>query len=202
MNFLIFSIIGLILVLIESTLAIIPTKCETCKFLTYELYDTVVKLETNTVEDTQYRLEEDFFKKRTKQLNESETLLLEAKLLACRNLLEYHVNPNKKSRMRYSKNEMVTRRPQMRTVRYGDRMEIRDDDNWEVAPAEIMKLKRACDQMVSFYDEDIEDWYYHHRNTNLERYLCEGIVLKKDERSCLTHRDEFKVNKELKKRKK
>lgn len=27
--------------------------------------------------------------------------------------------------------------------RYGDRMEIRDDDNWEVAPAEIMKLKRS-----------------------------------------------------------
>lgn len=51
--------------------------------------------------------------------------------------------------------------------------------------------------MVSLHEEDIEDWYYHHRNTSIERYLCEGIVLNKDERSCLRHKDEFKVKNDL-----
>ena len=38
--------------------------------------------------------------------------------------------------------------------------------------------------MVELYEEDIEDWYYHYKDSRtLTRYLCEGIVLKKENRS-------------------
>lgn len=35
--------------------------------------------------------------------------------------------------------------------------------------------------MLELYEEDIEDWFFHHRSKmSLERYLCEGIVLKNE----------------------
>jgi len=38
--------------------------------------------------------------------------------------------------------------------------------------------------MVELYEEDIEDWYYHHRKEQpLIKYLCQHIVLKKEDRS-------------------
>ena len=40
--------------------------------------------------------------------------------------------------------------------------------------------------MVELYEEDIEDWYYHHKDTKpIMRYLCEGIVLRNENRSNL-----------------
>jgi hypothetical protein len=38
--------------------------------------------------------------------------------------------------------------------------------------------------MLELYEEDIEDWFFHHRDkTTLTKYLCEGIVLKKESKS-------------------
>jgi len=38
--------------------------------------------------------------------------------------------------------------------------------------------------MVELYEEDIEDWYYHYKDKQtIMRYLCEGIVLKNENRS-------------------
>lgn len=39
--------------------------------------------------------------------------------------------------------------------------------------------------MVELYEEDIEDWYYHHKDKSIMRYLCEGIVLQNENRSNL-----------------
>lgn len=37
--------------------------------------------------------------------------------------------------------------------------------------------------MVELYEEDIEDWYNNHRHEkSIKKYLCEGIVLKKEEK--------------------
>jgi hypothetical protein len=41
--------------------------------------------------------------------------------------------------------------------------------------------------MVELYEEDIEDWYYHHRKEHpLIKYLCQHIVLKKEDRSIIS----------------
>ncbi len=38
--------------------------------------------------------------------------------------------------------------------------------------------------MVELYEEDIEDWYYNFKDKKtIMRYLCEGIVLKNENKS-------------------
>lgn len=49
--------------------------------------------------------------------------------------------------------------------------------------------------MVELYEEEIENWYKNERdNVTLTEYLCERIILKNDDKSCLS--EKFVENKE------
>jgi hypothetical protein len=40
--------------------------------------------------------------------------------------------------------------------------------------------------MVELYEEDIEDWYFHHKEKKqIMKYLCEDIVLRNENRGKL-----------------
>ena len=52
--------------------------------------------------------------------------------------------------------------------------------------------------MVELYFEDIEDWYNQHRSkTPIIRYLCEDIVLKREDKRCLAERQNIYKKEEL-----
>ena len=52
--------------------------------------------------------------------------------------------------------------------------------------------------MVELYFEDIEDWYIEHRSKEpIVKYLCEKIVLKKEDKQCLSERQNIYKKEEL-----
>jgi hypothetical protein len=41
--------------------------------------------------------------------------------------------------------------------------------------------------MLEQYEEVVEDWYFHHQEERLERFLCETHILKTSEQGLDTH---------------
>ncbi len=57
---------------------------------------------------------------------------------------------------------------------------------WDKPSAEVTHLKTQCDDMMEKYESEIEDWYNRRQgNIPLEEYLCQNIVLKNKDFSCL-----------------
>lgn len=58
---------------------------------------------------------------------------------------------------------------------------------WDTPSAEVSKLKTQCETLLERHESDIEHWYFNEqeKETKLIKYLCEDIVLKNDDQSCL-----------------
>ncbi|RNA02261.1 canopy -like protein [Brachionus plicatilis] len=177
MNFLIISIVFFLL---ESYYSDdpnrLPTKCETCKYLTNEIAESLLSHNSPELIETGYNFDERLDKKKAKKYQDSEIRLIEVIEEVCERILQYNVHAERSGSLRYSKGESQT----MNTLK---------------------NLKnRGCDQTVELYEEEIENWYKNERNNiTLTEYLCERIILKNDDKSCLS--EKFVENKEEEKKK-
>ncbi|CAF1086420.1 unnamed protein product [Brachionus calyciflorus] len=177
----------------------LPTKCETCKYLTNEISESLMKHNSPELIETGYNFDERSTKKKAKKYRDSEIRLIEVMEEVCEQILQYNVHAERSGSLRYSKGESQTMGTLKGLRDRGVKVELGIPyDLWDTPSAEITQLKKYCDQMVEQYEEEIEDWYKKERdNITLTEFLCEKRILKENEKSCLS--EKFVENKEEKK---
>nr|XP_005314767.2 protein canopy homolog 4 [Chrysemys picta bellii] len=57
---------------------------------------------------------------------------------------------------------------------------------WDEPSVEVTQLKQQCETMLEQFEAVLEDWYFHHQETALAAFLCEGHVLAPGEKGCLS----------------
>ena len=57
--------------------------------------------------------------------------------------------------------------------------------------------------MIELYEEEIEKWYFNYRKSfNLTKYLCEDLILKYDDKKCLSEKESKKAMADMEKNQK
>ncbi|KAF8566803.1 hypothetical protein P879_07760 [Paragonimus westermani] len=56
---------------------------------------------------------------------------------------------------------------------------------WDQPSVEITSLYKQCVDMISDFEDELEDWFYHHQEDDLLLYFCRERVLKKSDQGCL-----------------
>lgn len=165
----------------------LPTRCETCKYLTTEIAESLLKHNSHELIETAYSLDERLSKKKSKKYLDSEVRLIEVLEEVCESILRYNVHAERSGSLRYAKGESQTMGTLKGLRDRGVKVELGIPyDLWDTPSAEITQLKKYCDNMVEVYEENIEDWYMNHRNQiTLTNFLCERTILKNDDKSCL-----------------
>ncbi|XP_055486509.1 protein canopy 4 [Leucoraja erinacea] len=164
----------------------LPTKCEVCKFLTVELQSALDKtrrskevLEIGAVLDNGKR-------KRKIMYNTSEMRLAEAMDNICERILQYNVHAERPGSLRYAKGTSETMATLKNLVHKGVKVELGIPfEMWDEPSAEVSDLKKQCENMLEHYEDIVEDWYFHHQDLELERFLCVSHVLTVEQRDCL-----------------
>ncbi|KAM4564816.1 protein canopy 4 isoform 1-T1 [Fundulus diaphanus] len=165
----------------------LPNKCEVCKFLTTELQEALEKtgrskevLEVGEVLDTGKR-------RRKIKYNTSETRLTEAVDNICERILQYNVHAERPGSLRYAKGSSQTMTTLKNLVNKGVKVDLgMPYELWDEPSAEVTNMKKQCETMLEQYEEVVEDWYFHHQDQRLERFLCENHILKTSEQTdCL-----------------
>lgn len=164
----------------------LPNKCEVCKFLTVELQAVLDKtgrskevLELGQVMDNGKR-------RRKIKYNTSETRLTEAVDNICEGILQYSVHAERPGSLRYAKGTSQTMSTLKNLVNKGVKVELGlPYELWDEPSVEVSDMKKQCETMLELYEEVVEDWYFHHQEERLERFLCEDHVLGSSERECL-----------------
>ncbi|XP_059831200.1 protein canopy 4 [Hypanus sabinus] len=165
----------------------LPTKCEVCKFLTVELQSALDKtrrskevLELGEVLDNGKR-------KRKIKYNTSETRLAEAMDNICERILQYNVHAERPGSLRYAKGTSETMMTLKNLVNKGVKVELGIPfEMWDEPSAEVTDMKKQCENMLERYEDVVEDWYFHHQDLELEKFLCVTHVLTSDDRDCLS----------------
>ncbi|XP_028284996.1 protein canopy 4 [Parambassis ranga] len=164
----------------------LPNKCEVCKFLTVELQEALQKtgrskevLEVGEVLDTGKR-------RRKIKYNTSETRLTEAIDNICEGILQYNVHAERPGSLRYAKGSSQTMTTLRNLVNKGVKVDLGlPYELWDEPSAEVSNMKKQCETMLEEYEEVVEDWYFHHQDQRLEKFLCENHVLKTSNQECL-----------------
>ncbi|XP_061565542.1 protein canopy 4 [Cololabis saira] len=164
----------------------LPNKCEVCKFLTVELQDALEKsgrsrevLELGEVLDTGRR-------RRKIKYNTSETRLTEAVDNICERILQYSVHAERPGSLRYAKGSSQTMTTLRNLVHKGVKVDLGlPYELWDEPSVEVTTMKKQCETMLEEYEEVVEDWYFHHQDQNLEKFLCGNHVLETSDQECL-----------------
>ena len=77
---------------------------------------------------------------------------------------------------------------------------------WDSPSVEVTRMKQECEQIVSEYEDDLEEWYLNIRppsgpdiRSSLEKFLCVDRVLRHSSKKCLwesAEKKNFKGDKE------
>ncbi|ELT99933.1 hypothetical protein CAPTEDRAFT_126523, partial [Capitella teleta] len=149
-----------------------------CKYFATELKDRLAaSAKSKEMIETGHGLER---KKRFQYLT-SELRLTEALLEPhiCENILNYNVHAERKGSLRYAKGMSETFQTLHGLVDKGVKVDLGIPyDLWDKPSAEVSKMHRWCFNLAEQYEEDIEDWYYHHQEKDLFDYLCRERYLK------------------------
>lgn len=126
-------------------------------------------------------------KKRT-EYKRSELRLIESLENVCDRVLQYNLHKERKDSTRFSKGMSQTFKTLHGLVDKGVKVELGIPyELWDTPSAEVSKLKTQCETLLERHESDIEHWYFNEqeKETRLIKYLCEDIVLKNDDQSCL-----------------
>ncbi|XP_054445793.1 protein canopy homolog 4 isoform X1 [Pteronotus mesoamericanus] len=164
----------------------LPSKCEVCKLLSLELQEALSRtsrsrevLELGQVLDTGKR-------KRHVPYSVSETRLEEAMENLCEQILDYSVHAERKGSLRYAKGQSETMATLKGLVQKGVKVDLGIPlELWDEPSVEVTFLKKQCETMLEEFEDVVGDWYFHHQEQPLQRFLCEGHVLPAAETACL-----------------
>uniref|UniRef100_A0A8C0ITZ3 Canopy FGF signaling regulator 4 n=1 Tax=Chelonoidis abingdonii TaxID=106734 RepID=A0A8C0ITZ3_CHEAB len=159
-----------------------------CKYLSLELQETLAQsgrskevLELGQVLDSGKR-------KRRIQYNTSETRLAEALETVCERFLHYSVHAERPGSLRYAKGQSQTMNTLKNLANKGVKVDLGIPlELWDEPSVEVTQLKQQCETMLEQFEAVLEDWYFHHQETALGAFLCEGHVLAAGERGGANH---------------
>lgn len=160
-------------------------KCEVCKVFSIELESKLADTgKTHDVIETGYSLDPKT-KKRTKY-KISELRLVESLDNICERVLEYNIHKERSDSTRFAKGMSQTFQTLHGLVDKGVKVELgMPYELWDKPSAEITNMKTKCETMLEDFEDDISDWYFHHQEIPLQKYLCSDRVLIDDDATCL-----------------
>ncbi|XP_064643921.1 protein canopy homolog 3-like [Lineus longissimus] len=168
-----------------------PTKCEVCKYLATEFVSKLSETKSGQVLETGHGLDT---KKKKIKYQTSELRLYDVlnEPHVCERLLDYNVHNERKNSLRFAKKRSETMSTLQNLVNRG--VDVKMDipyDLWNETSAEVRELHKQCFIITNEYEEDIEDWYFHHQDKDLMTYLCLDRYLKdsKADSACLTEKE-------------
>ncbi|CAH1794477.1 unnamed protein product [Owenia fusiformis] len=162
-----------------------PSRCEVCKYLATELMLRLDETGRNKeVIETGHGLE----KKKRFKYNTAELRLIEAlqEPHICNKILEYNVHAEREGSLRYSKGMSETMQTLHGLKNKGVKVELGiPEELWDTPSAEVTIMQRHCFTVAEELEETIEDWYFHHQDEPLMKYLCEDRFLVGYNADCL-----------------
>merc|ERR1712227_419422 len=162
-----------------------PSKCESCKFFTIELQSRLQ--ETGKKKDvlrTGHGL--DPKKKKEIKYETSELRLIESLENICDAILEYNMHKERAGSRRFAKGKSETMETLEGLVQKGVKVDLGiPQELWNEPSAEVTQMKKMCEVMLEEAEGDIEDWYYHHQDQNIQDFLCRNRFLKDSDMECL-----------------
>lgn len=117
----------------------------------------------------------------------SELRLIESLENICDRVLQYNVHKERKDSTRFAKGMSQTFKTLHGLVDKGVKVDLGIPfELWDTPSAEVSKLKSQCESLLDQYENDIEEWYFGEQQSTLQKHLCEEIILKGVDQSCLT----------------
>ncbi|XP_077294078.1 FGF signaling regulator protein canopy b [Arctopsyche grandis] len=175
--------------------------CEACKLLALELSGRLQETgRSHDVIETGYSLDDVAPRKRT-SYHKSELRLIDSLDGICQRILDYNIHKERTDSTRFAKGQSQTFKTLHGLVDKGVNVNLGIPyELWDKPSVEITTLKAQCETLLEEFEEDIEDWYWHHQEkTDLKQYLCVDRVLKGKNTSCLREqlKGEIKEKSEL-----
>ncbi|CAH1391192.1 unnamed protein product [Nezara viridula] len=162
-------------------------KCEVCKILATELENRLEETgRTNEILEIGYSID-DVKPKKKAHYRKSELRLLESLDGICNKILEYNIHKERTDSTRFAKGMSQTFKTLHGLVDKGVKVELGiPHELWDKPSVEITDLKSQCEKVLEEYEEDIENWYFHHQGmVSLKQYLCAEKFLKGSHYECL-----------------
>lgn len=155
-----------------------PTPCEICKYFVTELQTRLDQTSSKEI----IRMGHGLVKKKQFKYQTSETRLIEALQdpHICDRILQYNVHAEREGSLRYAKGQSETMGTLHGLVNKGVKVDLGIPlELWDQPSAEVSKMQRSCYQLAEKYEEDIEEWYFHHQERiPLSQYVCQDRYLK------------------------
>ncbi|XP_063709581.1 protein canopy homolog 4 [Culicoides brevitarsis] len=163
-------------------------RCEACKILAIELDNRLAETgKSHDVLEIGYNRLDDNAPKKRKEYRKSELRLEESLEDLCERVLEYNLHKERKDSTRFAKGMSQTFQTLHGLVDKGVKVELGIPlELWDKPSAEVTQLKTQCETLLEQYEEEISTWYFEEQGTTpLIKYLCEDVVLKGKDTSCL-----------------
>lgn len=176
---------------------ILPTKCETCKYVALELEQRFEETgKTNEILQTSSSI---MIKGKTKPYRISELRLIETLEDVCERILKYNMHKEHENSKRFAKGQSQTMKVLHDLVDKGVKVELGIPyELWDSPSVEVTTMKQYCESIVEEYENEIERWYRNEdvQKPSLLKYLCQDRVLKTTkDRECLFDVDNTKSKK-------
>lgn len=126
--------------------------------------------------------------KKRKEYKKSELRLIESLENICDRVLEYNLHKERKGSTRFAKGMSQTFKTLHGLVNKGVKVDLgMPYELWDSPPAEVSRLKTQCEALAEQHESDVEDWYYNaqEKGVPLIKYLCEDLILRNEDSSCL-----------------
>ncbi|XP_031638761.1 protein canopy 4 [Contarinia nasturtii] len=183
-----FIVIGVDCSIEEEHGVIYANRCEACKILATELMDRLKETgKSREVIDVGYSVD-DVKPKKRKEYKKSELRLIESLENICDRVLQYNLHKERKGSTRFAKGMSQTFKTLHGLVDKGVKVDLgMPYELWDTPSAEVSRLKTQCESLVELHESDVEDWYYNaeEKGIPLIKFLCEDIVLKDEDSTCL-----------------
>lgn len=163
-----------------------PTDCEVCKYVTVELE---ARLKETGKTHERLKIGSNPMKSDAQKIikySESELRLTESLEGLCDRILEYNIHKERKDSTRFAKGRSVTFQTLHGLVDKGVKVDLGIPyELWDNPSAEVVMLKTKCETLLEQHEDDIEDWFFNHRDVPLQQFLCSHRALKKGDDDCL-----------------
>uniref|UniRef100_A0A183BSF5 DUF3456 domain-containing protein n=1 Tax=Globodera pallida TaxID=36090 RepID=A0A183BSF5_GLOPA len=145
-----------------------PTRCESCRLFARELEVNARRLATKMSRD------------------QAEAWLIDELEHLCVRMLDFRLHKDRQGLARFAKERTGTVNAIKKLKERGVQVKLDVDDALLDRPSvESGRLKEHCEWMIEEFEQDIDQWFIHHRHkTPLEAFLCAGRLADEFDGTC------------------
>uniref|UniRef100_A0A914GYB0 DNA ligase n=1 Tax=Globodera rostochiensis TaxID=31243 RepID=A0A914GYB0_GLORO len=145
-----------------------PTRCESCQLFARDLDVNARRLATKMSRD------------------QAEAWLIDELEQLCVRMLDFRLHKDRRGLARFAKERTGTVNAIKKLKERGVQVKLDVDDALLDRPSvESGRLKEHCEWMIEEFEQDIDQWFIHHRHkTPLEAFLCAGRLADEFDGTC------------------